>query len=142
MARKRSASRSAPRGENRWTRVSKHDNLPGRHGGRAPRSGSSAATLQLLYRLRRLELIVTYLNVGKPKGFPLAAMLDRVLALHSDAGWSAHEGSEVQVSQKRSATGETPRKAGTRGGLEGWSNEQIRAELESLEEAEDDEELG
>jgi len=138
MARKRSASRSALRGENRWTRVSKHGNLPGR-GGRERRSRSSAATLQLLYRLRRLELLVTFLAVGKPKGFPFDKVLEAVLTLSSDAGWSAHEGSEVQVPQERSAPGETPRKAGASGGLEGWSNEQIRAELDSLEEAEKDE---
>ncbi len=117
--------------------MSKHDNLPGRGGGER-RSRSSAASLQLLYRLRRLELLVTFLAVGKPKGFPFAQVLDRVLALQSDAGWSAHEGSEVQVPQERSAPGKTPGEAGASGGLEGWSNEQIRAELESLEEAEKD----
>ncbi len=118
--------------------MSKHDNLPGRRGREGLRP-SSAATLQLFKRLRRVELAVTHLLVGKPKDFDLVQYADSVIQLRDDARRGPDKRGEVQVPQEGSAPGETPGKAGASGGLEGWSDEQIRAELEALEEAEKDE---
>ncbi len=132
MARKRSASRNMPS-----TKSFKRDILQGGRGrGRRSRP-TEPSWVQLLRRLRRVELAMAYSLSGKPKDFSLERFLEAVLQLSSDAeideSRGPDQGGAVQVPQKGAPPGEGEGAPGIDWGPESRLLVQKRAE-EATEE--------